>query len=187
MDLGAKNGKFSYYRFLSVSENTKITYTDLSPQSESVLQVDLEKTIPVPDSSQEFLLMMNVLEHLFNYRTCIAECYRILKQQGKLIGVVPFLVRVHPDPDDHFRFTKSTLERIFYDAGFKKVTVEPLGYGPLTAGVSQFAPILKMKILAFMVSALAIGLDRLLNKIFATHPGVMAANFPLAYFFLAVK
>ena len=187
LDLGAKSDKSSYYQFISIAENTKITFTDINPQSENVIKVDLEHTIPVPDNSQDFLLLMNVLEHLFDYKTCLRECARILKPKGRLIGCVPFLHRVHPDPDDNFRFTNSSLGRILREAGFGKTLIEPLGFGPVTAGVSQYYQIFKIKSLIFLIFVFAIGMDRLLNKFFKNHPAVSLNNFPLVYFFIAEK
>jgi len=188
IDLSAKTGTSSYYRFINTNKNTKIIYTDLYPsKSTKVLKVDLEDSIPVSNNSQDFLLLMNVLEHIFDYKTCITECYRVLKPQGRLIGCVPFLHKIHPDPDDYWRYTKSTLERIFGEAGFKEILVEPLGFGPLTAGVTHWVRILKLKRLIFLCYLLAINFDRILNAIFKGHPAVSANNFPLVYFFIAKK
>ena len=82
IDLGAKSNRASYYRYLKVSAGTKIKYTDLYPNSSDILRVDLEKHIPSKDDSQDFLILNNVLEHLFEYQVCANECYRILKKGG---------------------------------------------------------------------------------------------------------
>jgi hypothetical protein len=52
LDLGSKSGPSSYCRFFSIAKDTKIIFTDLRPQSEKVLPVDLEKNITVADNSQ---------------------------------------------------------------------------------------------------------------------------------------
>jgi len=113
IDLGSKSNSSSYYRFLNVEKDTKIIFTDLYPKAKEVLELDLEKEFPIPDNSQDFLILSNVLEHLYDYEFCVRESYRVLKNSGRLIGSVPFLHQIHYDPDDYFRYTKSSLTKIF--------------------------------------------------------------------------
>lgn len=187
VDLGARNSKSSYFRFIQKEPDCKILFTDLEPQDDQVLTIDLEKKIALPDHSQDFLLLMHVLEHLFDYQNCLNESCRILKSGSSLIGCVPFLYQVHPDPEDHFRYTKTALQKSLQKAGFQKITITPLGYGPFSAGVSQYAGILKFKIFVFALTYQAIVLDKILQKFFSQHPRIKAENFPLAYGFIATK
>ena len=110
-----------------------------------------------------------------------------LKENGRLIGAVPFLARIHFDPDDHFRYTHSTLKRAFADAGYREIVVTPLGYGPFVAAAAYIAPIVRIKLLIFLLYLLAIGLDKLAQRIFAHSELVKAENFPLSYFFVCTK
>jgi len=187
VDLGARNGKSSYYRFLKKDDDCNLMFSDLNPQSDDVLQVDLEKTIPLENESQDFLILIYVLEHLFDFQNCANETCRILKKNGKLYGSVPFLYQIHPDPDDNFRFTKSSLEKIFKQAGFSNIRITNLGFGPFSAGISQYVGVFKIKVLIFVITYFGIILDTLINRLFKNHPRVKAENFPLAYAFEAEK
>ena len=186
VDLGGGRGEASYFRYFEQNEPVDVVHTDLEP-SEGVEQMDLSRPFPLTTNSKDFLLLMNVLEHLYDYRSCLSECHRVLNEDGRLIGVVPFLQKVHPSPDDHFRYTESTLNRVFREVGFHRTKITPLGYGPFTAAASQVAPILKLRILIVILALFTIGLDKLMSRIFSDHPRVRPDHFPLAYFFVAEK
>lgn len=187
IDLGAKSQSSSYYRFMNIHEQTNIIYTDLYSEGEGIMKVDLEDEFPVEDESKDFLLMMNLLEHLFEYQTCVNESNRVLKTNGKLYGVVPFLHKFHPDPDDYFRYSISSLNRIFTKAGFKDIKIEPLGIGPLSAGYQQITPLIKIDLLKPLFLVPIVLFDKFLNKLFRGHPAVDKDVFPLGYYFECTK
>ena len=160
---------------------------DRKPREAGLVRANVEEAIPLPSESQNFVLAMNILEHLFDYRVCIRECFRVLKPSGSLIGVVPFLKNVHPDPEDYFRFTAPALERLFRETGFCDVTVESLGFGPVTAGVSQMAHLLRSRVLATGLWTVAILTDKSLRTLFRNARGTSPTAYPLGYFFTAKK
>jgi len=49
IDLGAKNGNASYYRFFDI-KSAEMTYVDKYYESEQVINLDLESTIPLTDN-----------------------------------------------------------------------------------------------------------------------------------------
>ncbi len=175
-----------------MSEGINIKFTDLITESEDIIKMDLEKTIPIDSNSQDFLILSNVLEHLYDHNNCVSESFRVLEEKGVLIGSVPFLKEVHPDPNDYFRYTNQGLERIFLKAGFKKenIKIKPLGYGPVTAGFHLFTPVLKIKLLIAAMYCVSISCDKILNVIFGNTKYshyVKKFNFPLGYFFICAK
>ena len=187
IDLGAKSGDASYYRFLKVAPGTRIIFTDLYPTDPSVLRVDLERTLPIAGDSQDFLLLLNVLEHLFDFSTCLRECHRILRPGGRLIGAVPFLVAVHRDPDDHWRYTDSTLNRLLAAAGFHHNQITPLATGPLGASYTQLEQLLRPAPLRLFMATAAVSLDSWLARRFPGRRLTTPATFPLGYLFIATK
>ena len=118
-----------YHKLLRKEGDVKIVYANLHSPREDMLCIDLEKPFPVESDSQDFLLLMNVLEHLFGYRKCLSECFRVLKPGGRLIGVTPFLSPVHLVPDDIVRLTESSYHKIFNELSFSEINVEPIGFG----------------------------------------------------------
>ncbi len=107
----------------------KLTMANLEADTNQDISLNLEEPFSLKDAQYDHVLCINVLEHIFNYQNVISETKRILKPGGTAIFAVPFLIQVHPSPHDHWRFTGETLERLFKDAGFSEVTVEPIGTG----------------------------------------------------------
>jgi SAM-dependent methyltransferase len=177
---GGKNP--SYFNFFGKDENIVIENIDLNGAKGSrVLDLEKEK-LPAADNSKDQALLFNILEHIYNHQRVAGEAFRILKNGGELIGAVPFLINVHPDPHDYFRYTKESLEKIFAVAGFREVKIAALGFGPFMVNYNNmmfFLPrIIRPLFLFFYFS-----LDFILLKI---KPG-LTERFPLGYFFSARK
>lgn len=130
LDLASGTKRPSYYRFLKVDKNSDIVSVDISDERKPDIKADLEKPFSFKDNDFDCVFCFNLLEHIYNYQNVIGEASRVLRDNGRLIGTVPFLGSVHGDPDDYFRYTKSALNNIFKEAGFKDIKIEALGYGP---------------------------------------------------------
>jgi ubiquinone/menaquinone biosynthesis C-methylase UbiE len=72
----------------------------------------------------DYVLCVNVLEHIFEYQKAIDEIHRILKPGGMAFIEVPFLLPLHDIPKDYWRFTEFTLERLLHK--FSKVVIKPI-------------------------------------------------------------
>lgn len=102
--------------------------------------------LPFEDASVDVIICVEVLEHLFQPQSALAEAYRILKPGGKMIATVPnvaywrrradmaFLGRWNPVGDDlsveqpwrdpHIRFFgEKTFGHMFKMAGFQIVSL----------------------------------------------------------------
>ncbi len=60
-----------------------------------------------------------VLEHVYDQRGMIKECFRVLKSGGYCIVTVPFTWELHEEPYDFFRITKHGIKELLEEAGFK--------------------------------------------------------------------
>jgi SAM-dependent methyltransferase len=142
--------------------------------------VDLEKPFQIQDAQYDYVLCINVLEHIFNYQNVIAETKRILKPGGQAIIAVPFLIQVHPSPHDHWRFTGETLERLFTEAGFTEVKVEAIGTGVFGAATQLKFNILQVPFIRAVEAAFSSFLDSSINRLFK---GSMYSKdfYPLGY------
>lgn len=127
IDLGSKDGLASYYRYLDL-EGAQIVKSDRN-YIKNDFDFDLEKPLPMEDSSFNNVLLMNVLEHIYNHNNLISEIHRILRCGGHLHGFVPFFHPYHADPDDYFRYTHTGLFKILESAGFQDVRIERVGRG----------------------------------------------------------
>jgi ubiquinone/menaquinone biosynthesis C-methylase UbiE len=94
---------------------------------------DLEEPLPVASASYDHVLLINVLEHVFNYRQLLAEAARAVKPGGTVVIIVPFLFPIHPSPSDYWRFTAETLRKECALAGLTIDTLAPLGGGVFSA------------------------------------------------------
>ena len=67
--------------------------------------------IPIESNSVDLNITQEAFEHIPNSTEAIKECYRILKNDGKIYFQVPFIVGYHPGPTDFYRFTKEGIEK----------------------------------------------------------------------------
>jgi|SRR3989344_4479996 len=131
LDIGGGK-KPSYLRFLKKSADSQINNIDFDSLQSDLAHFDLEKDkLPSTDNNYDYVLMFNILEHIYNHRFLLSEAYRVLKAGGQVIGYVPFMIAYHPDPHDYWRYTHETLEKLFSATGFKDIKIAISGRGPL--------------------------------------------------------
>ena len=151
----------------------------------NIFYSDLTKKLKIPSQKYNNILILNVLEHLPEYKLAFSEVYRILKKRGLLIGSVPFIYQIHSAPNDYFRFTKELLKFIIRKNKFKNIKVKALGVGPFIASYSLIYPYLKyLPFLSQIFLLLAYILDSLIQIFVRTD---LKEIFPLGYFFIAKK
>ena len=165
IDLGAKNGKASYYRFFNL-KYSEIDYVDINPTESNILKLDLEKNLPISDKSYNSVLAINLFEHIFNIQNLIEEIYRILDDEGKLIGSTPFMKEYHSDPNDFYRYTQDFYKQMFEKVGFVNIELILVGQGLFHVVAENVGKLLKIKILRYLFWELCIGIDKLLNKFY---------------------
>lgn len=80
-----------------------------------------------------------LLEHVPDVARALGECRRVLRPGGHLVITAPFLERLHGDPGDYSRYTRSMWERLLAAADLKPVTIaEQGGYFTHLAGLLRF-------------------------------------------------
>lgn len=110
-------------------------YTSVNLDTKTVPDIvhDLEKPLPIEAASYEHVLLINVLEHVYEYRQLLEEAVRVLKPGGTIVIVVPFLFPVHPSPDDFYRFSESALHKELARVGVAVISSKALGTGVFAA------------------------------------------------------
>jgi len=149
------------------------------------IKADAEQPFPIPDASYDHVLCLNVLELLYDYELTLRECFRVLKPGGTLVCVNPFLVQVHHNPRDYFRFTDYALRRMFEEAGFAVRELEAMACGPFAVAYHHTSWLLP-GFLRVPYRHLATATDALLKKC-STKYATLSANYPVGYFLLASK
>ena len=165
IDLGAKSGKASYYRFFDL-KYSEIDYVDINPTESNVLNLDLEKNLPISDKSYNSAIAINLFEHIFNIQNLIDEIYRILDDKGKLIGSTPFMKEYHSDPFDYYRYTQDFYKKAFEKVGFVNIELILVGQGVFHLVAENVGKLIKIKILRYLFWELCINIDKLLNKFY---------------------
>ena len=184
LDIGG-GSQGSHYRFLKKEQNCSLKVADIIPRAGTDFVLDITKErVPLPDASQDSVLMFNILEHLFEHDRVLTEVHRLLAPQGLFIGTIPFLVNVHPDPHDFVRFTKEALERLFTKHGFMVRVIEPIGRGPFLAAYEQL-DMLVWNPLHIILLPIVWCLDGFIQGMKPNRD--FKAKFPLAYNFIVER
>ena len=85
--------------------------------------------IPVEDERFDHVLLTQVLEHLPEPATVLAELHRVTKPGGTLWLTAPLFYAEHEKPHDYFRYTQFGMRRLVEGAGYQVEEIEWLeGY-----------------------------------------------------------
>jgi SAM-dependent methyltransferase len=74
--------------------------------------------IPVEDGRFDRVILNQVLEHLPEPGSVLAELRRVLKPGGRMICTCPLFYEEHEQPYDFYRYTQFGLRHLFETAGF---------------------------------------------------------------------
>lgn len=91
--------------------------------------------VPVEDSVADIVVSFFVLEHVENPQKVINEKYRILKEGGELLMIVPLYWEEHEQPYDFFRFTRFGIRSMMEKAGFQDIGIEEVNTTPSILGL----------------------------------------------------
>ena len=87
-------------------------HSDVSfgPQTQMILDAH---AIPYKDETFDLVIAQAVLEHVIDPHQCVYEIWRVLKPQGLIFAVTPFMQQVHGGAYDFSRFTLSGQRKLF--------------------------------------------------------------------------
>ena len=183
LDIGGREGRSSYWRFIRHTKWMRQTTLDIDAASKPDVVLNLEtQELPFAPGHFDTALLFNVLEHLSNGPEVLAKIATVLHPGGALIGVVPFLVSVHPDPHDYMRYTNEGLMQALTAAGFSKVEILPVSRGPIAASYSQ-SEFLWPRVFKLVFLPLVLLFDSLLLSLRPAYK----QKFVLSYAFRAVR
>lgn len=87
-----------------------LTSIDLDIKRNPDFIMNVEKMTFV-DNTFDVVFIFEVLEHVENPNSAFNEIYRVLKDNGTLVGSTPFIIGIHDAPYDYWRFTKYGLKK----------------------------------------------------------------------------
>jgi len=89
--------------------------------------VNLNEKIDLPVDTYDSILLSDVLEHITNPDLLLNELNRVLKQDGFIVIMVPFLYRIHEEPHDYYRYTEFALKHLLLKNGFEVIEIQSYG------------------------------------------------------------
>ena len=120
-------GAHSYAKYLPTG--VTLVVTDHVMHGGVDVVVDLNKTLPFPDASEQVLLCFNAVYILNDRSAFFKEAKRVLKSGGKLIFSSPFITNEMREPHDYVRLTSEGIAKELEVAGFSQFTISPYGAG----------------------------------------------------------
>jgi SAM-dependent methyltransferase len=129
--------------------------------------------LPIADASVPSVALLDVLEHVPDPESAVAEIARVLAPEGTLALRVPFLYPVHDAPFDFHRWTSFGLRRLLQAHGLTILQEMPYGHpmetAALVANIALARTLVKMlesrNILAVALGLAAVVLVPLRNAI----------------------
>ena len=118
LEIGA--GRESYKKYFPRLE---VLSTDIRPYPGIDETADVT-CLKYADNTFDYVLCINVLEHIGEPEKAVGEIHRVLKPRGKAFIAVPFMFPIHDPPHDYWRFTEFSLRKIFEK--YSDVLVKPL-------------------------------------------------------------
>ena len=131
---------------LDIGGGHRATYLDFIhlPAAERFIVIDIQLTpgvdvlgsvtnMPFRSESIDTILCFNLLEHVFEHEAALREMHRVMKPGAVIYGWVPFLIEVHGDPHDYFRYTDAALHRLLAKSGFESIDIRYSGGAFLSA------------------------------------------------------
>ena len=104
---------------LNIWKNLKIKYKKKIDCVDSCVDKEVAKkndiSVHVKKEKYDYVVIVEVLEHLHLPHLAISNIYSLLNHGGKIILTVPFIFPIHERPYDYFRYTKYGLEFLFKD------------------------------------------------------------------------
>jgi len=125
--------------------DAKLTSVNIDAEMAPTVIADLARRLPFADGSFDTVISFNTLEHLADDQLALDEIVRVLRPGGRAHVLVPFLYRVHGDPQDFHRHTAQGWNLMLRRAGVPDhlQRIRPLVWDPLSTAwaIADVAPL----------------------------------------------
>ena len=128
---------FKDHKFISVDCSTnnilkRGNYNSKYVKDKNIIKINLDfkcnykeiLKLRIQKRSFDYIIIPNLLHHIFDYQILFDNCKKLLKKNGKLYIFEPLLRELHQKPDDFFRFSPYSLEKILKKMKFQNFKVK---------------------------------------------------------------
>lgn len=121
-DIIRRHSKMGDYESVNMDPGMSPTYLE-----------DLSGDFKLPSRKYDMVISLNTMEHLRCPEKVLARIPEVMVSGGRLVVIVPFLIRVHASPHDYLRLTASWWGETLTELGFKQIVIEPLVWDPISS------------------------------------------------------
>jgi len=182
LDVGSKKSISNVTNFLNSKE--KINYANNHSNNQNDIKIDLEEINELKSIKFDNVLLFNVLEHIYNYKNCLKNCYLILKNDGNFYGSTPFFFRIHGSPNDYFRYTEQSILKSLSQVGFNNIEIKTVSGGIF---ICFFCSVSTITNKIPFLSNILLFFCQILDFVISLFSKNMKHIFPLGYFFQGRK
>ena len=111
---------------------------DINGRLEPTHTTDITKNTGIESGRYDLVFLLNVIEHLFDYRAALVESLRICR--GILVVSVPFVYEYHTFPEDYWRMSPAALSAVLKDAGATRCMTKFIASNKATFGMATTSP-----------------------------------------------
>lgn len=125
LDVGAGSDQYR-----KVFSNNQYLTVDIGMEQESNKGINIAADIlnlPLGDSSIDYMLCVEVLEHIADGNLLLKELNRAIKNDGRLLITTPLCIGEHLPPYDYYRYTQHSLKGMLEANGFNVLSMEKRG------------------------------------------------------------
>jgi SAM-dependent methyltransferase len=119
LDVGA--GRLAWRSLLTQHVASYFSGDVTKEHSDLDVVFDVTRGLPFADATFDTLFCCSVLEHAPEPWHALSEIYRVLIPDGIAIISLPFVLHLHDEPYDYYRFTRYGIEHLAKRAGFQVV------------------------------------------------------------------
>lgn len=179
-----KNEK-SFYNYFKLSNNVKLHFSDIfKKKNKNYFLIDLEKKNIIKKKFDN-IIIMNVLEHIFDVSNALDQLKKLLKKNGRIIISTPFLYRYHNAPSDYQRYTINFYEKMAKKKNLKIIYKKNLGHGPFVTSFSMIYHFINLiPFLHTFIFFVCKIIDMLLDQLFKNN---LSNIYPVAIFIILKK
>lgn len=125
LDLGCGVKPFKPYYDTIAKKSIGIDVAQ-SPHGTNAVDIVYDgKIFPFKENEFDLVFCTEVMEHVPDPVLFLSEINRVMQMNGKLIMTTPFMVPLHEEPYDFYRYTKYGIKELLTRSGFEVEQITP--------------------------------------------------------------